>query len=82
MFWFLGHQACGILAPQPGIEPEVLSLEGKVLTTGAPGKSLLTNISSIINFCAGCSFLEAGRLGHPPKMPFFAMRMLTVFWEK
>ena len=35
MFCFFGHEACGILAPQPGIE---LALE--VLTTGPPGKSL------------------------------------------
>ena len=27
MFLFIGHEACGILVPQPGIE-----LEGKVLT--------------------------------------------------
>ena len=37
MFWFFGHEACGILAPRPGIEPAV---ESKVLTTGPPGKSL------------------------------------------
>ena len=35
MFCFFGHEACGILAPQPGFE---LALE--VLTTGPPGKSL------------------------------------------
>ena len=34
MFWFFGHEACGILIPQPGIE-----VEGKVLTTRLPGKS-------------------------------------------
>ena len=33
MFWFFGPQACGILAPRPP------ALEGKVLTTGLPGKS-------------------------------------------
>ena len=37
MLCFFGHDACGILAPQPGIEP--LALEGEVLTTGPPGKS-------------------------------------------
>ena len=41
MFWFFGHKACGILAPQPGMEPATLGLEGEVLTTGLPGKSLL-----------------------------------------
>ena len=34
-----GCQACGILAPQPGINPEAPALEGGVLTTGLPGKS-------------------------------------------
>ena len=32
----------GILAPQPGIEPAPPALEGKVLTTGLPRKSLIT----------------------------------------
>ena len=39
MFWFLGRRACGILAPQPGIEHAPLALAGKVLTTGPPGMS-------------------------------------------
>ena len=39
MFWFFGPGACGILAPQPGIEPAPPALEGKVLTTGPPEKS-------------------------------------------
>ena len=34
-----GHQACRILAPWLGIEPTPPALEGKVLTTGPPGKS-------------------------------------------
>ena len=34
------HEACGILSPRPGIEPATPVLEGKVLTTGLPGKSL------------------------------------------
>ena len=40
MFCSFGHAACGILAPQPGIELAPLKLEGKVLTTGPPEKSL------------------------------------------
>ena len=40
MFWFFGREACGILAPQPGIKPAPPALEGPVLTTGPPGKSL------------------------------------------
>ena len=39
MFWFFGHEACGIIVPQPGIEPVPPALEGKVLTTGLLEKS-------------------------------------------
>ena len=39
MVWFFGQERHGILAPQPGIEPTPPTLEGKVLTTGLPGKS-------------------------------------------
>ena len=38
-FGFFGHEACGILASQPGIKPAPPALEGEVLTTGLPGKS-------------------------------------------
>ena len=30
MFWFFGCEACGILAPWPGIEPTPPALEGEV----------------------------------------------------
>ena len=36
--------ACGVLVPQPGIEPASSALEGRFLTTGPPGKSLCYNI--------------------------------------
>ena len=36
MFQFFGQEACGILAPSPGIEPISPALEDEVLTTGAP----------------------------------------------
>ena len=39
MPWFLGCEACGILAPRPGVEPAPPALEGGVLTTGPSGKS-------------------------------------------
>ena len=39
MFWFFGHEAYGILAPWPGIEPEPPAFEGEILTTGQPGKT-------------------------------------------
>ena len=38
LFWFFGREACGILAPRPGIEPTPPVLEGEVLTTGLPGR--------------------------------------------
>ena len=34
-----GSTECGILVPWPGIEPMSPALEGRVWTTGAPGKS-------------------------------------------
>ena len=40
MFRFFGREERGILAPWPGIEPAPPALEGEVLTTGPPGKSL------------------------------------------
>ena len=40
MIWLFGHGACGILTPRPEIEPPLPALEGEVLTTGPPGKSL------------------------------------------
>ena len=39
MFYFLGWEACGILASWPEVEPTPPALEGKVSTTGPPGKS-------------------------------------------
>ena len=39
VFWFSGHETCGILALGPGIKLTLLPLEGKVLTTGPPGMS-------------------------------------------
>ena len=39
MFWFFGHKAYGLLAPQPGMEPTPPALEGEVSTTGLSEKS-------------------------------------------
>ena len=50
MFWFFGSQACGMLGPQPGIKPTAPSLEGKALTAGPPGNSLM--------FCSWCLSFE------------------------
>ena len=37
---FFGHKACGIPAPCAGLKPTLPALEGEILTTGTPGKSL------------------------------------------
>ena len=39
MFWFFDLEACGILAPQPGIEPAIPALESEVSIIRLPGKS-------------------------------------------
>ena len=38
MFWIFDHEACRILAPQPGIEPAHPESKDEVLTPGQPGK--------------------------------------------
>ena len=40
LFCFFGHQGCGILASQPGMDPTPPTLKGEVLTIGSPGKPL------------------------------------------
>ena len=50
MFWFFGHEACEILTPRPGIEPAPPALEGKVLTTGKPEKSLPLYFKSFLDY--------------------------------
>ena len=42
--WVFSLEACGILAPQPGIEPATPALEGGVLTTGSPKKFLTSTL--------------------------------------
>ena len=53
MFWFSGHEACGILAPQAGIEPVPPAFRTEVLTTGLPGKSPMVVLDLKKNF--GCT---------------------------
>ena len=45
MFWFFGCKTCGILTPPSGVKPAAPALEGEVLTTGLPGKSLSENLN-------------------------------------
>ena len=40
MFWFFGHESCGIIVPSTGKDPATLSLEAEVPTMGLAGKSL------------------------------------------
>ena len=49
MFWFFGYKACRILAPGPGIKPLSSAMEGKVLTTGPPGKSLNFKVVNFVS---------------------------------
>ena len=56
-FSYFGCEACGILAPQQGIEPTSPASEGKVSTSGLPVKSqdgkfyVLSHFSSVIHLC-------------------------------
>ena len=36
VFWLFGYEACGVLAPWPGMEPTPPALEGKVLNSRVP----------------------------------------------
>ena len=53
MFWVFGPKACEILLPQSGIKPAPHALEGEVLTSGPPGKSL-SYLSSLFIICFFC----------------------------
>ena len=48
MFCFFGHEAGGILAPRPGIEPTPPALEGEVLIIGPAGKSLAFSLTHFL----------------------------------
>ena len=69
MFWLFDPEACGILVPQPGIYPTTPALEGDVLTTGPPGKSLTILFYTSLSFdffscvldqvsCLGIQYVE------------------------
>ena len=55
MLRFLGPKVHRILAPQAGIKPTPCELEGEVLTTGLPGKSL--DLCLILDQGAGNEFM-------------------------
>ena len=57
--------ACGILVPQPEIEPKFPTLEGAFLTTAPPGKflSCFTLNCDFFTLSLGKDFLERAQLG-------------------
>ena len=66
MFQFFGWEACGILAPQSGIEPTAPALESEVSATGGPGMSWHFFIpwSNVWNFPSLLLFLLFSPLFH------------------
>ena len=49
VFWGFGHEACGILASQPEVEPAAPALGSIAVTTGPPGKSQDPSILQVKN---------------------------------
>ena len=66
IFW-LCHGACGILVPQPGIEPTPLQWKHRVPTTGWPGKSC--DLYFWVKFGAVCK--ETGPRTRPDQLGGF-----------
>ena len=81
-FWYFGGEACGILPPQPGVEPALLALEGKVLTTGLLGKSLiLVRESCILKLFVLLSFLGFILMYGLPLEKAMAPHSSTLAWK-
>ena len=64
--------ACGILVPQPGIEPTSLAFGGGLLTTGPPGKSQVL----LLQIMLLCRIREP--LPNPRPQSFFSCFLLEV----
>ena len=85
MFGFLAGQAYGILPPWSGIESSAPALEGKVVTTGSPGKSLthscITPWIPMDNKCEHVIMmihsLEMKRLGRTQRSGFWRSTFLN-----
>ena len=60
IFWsLLKPEACGILAPQPGIEPTPFALEGNILTMDPQGSSqVFTKFLNSLSFGMKCRMLR------------------------
>ena len=48
VFFWPHHAACGILVPQPGIEPRPPQWKLGILTSGPPGKSQIVRIFRVL----------------------------------
>ena len=59
MFKFSGREACGLLAPQPRIEPTLPALEDKVLTTAYVEVPALIFLKDL---------LKSDQLAHPSQL--------------
>ena len=63
LFVFFHCKACGIFASWPRIQLALPALEGKVLTTGPPGKSPILKILNVQDTsCILCSMCLKGNL--------------------
>ena len=69
MFWFLGCETCGILAPQPGTDPAPHALEIDVLTTGPSGKSPQIFFRLVSVFHLNSSLSQLLGSAHPEALP-------------
>ena len=58
LFWLFGHEACGILAPSPGFEPALLAMEGEVLITEPPGKSVIKKKKILMKYMDNLYFIQ------------------------
>ena len=56
MFWFFGHEACGILAPIPGVEPTPPALKGEVFTVDCQGSPFFFFLNSFSISVLGAKF--------------------------
>ena len=78
-FWPFG-KACGILVPQPEIEPAPPAVEPRVLTTGSPGKSLELILESSVRLrFERTSSPHLSRAPHGP--PFPGLPASTVIYQ-
>ena len=71
MFWFLGCETCGILAPQAGTDPAPHALEIDILTTGPSGKSPQIFFRLVSVFQLSSSLSQLLRSAHPEALPCF-----------